>query len=161
MLRCYGVQLSKSVFYAQMTHTHTDTHRRMMLKCKKGLSTLCMQAHAHAHTQIHTPSPLDNHITSGLFGFQDISLAAQKSTAAQLEALKIKYEESVELRKKAELDIEAFRPVGSSQIDKISLIIKSVCNPLLIITVASSGRRQSHLLTHYLGEEAGAARSRN
>uniref|UniRef100_A0A4W6E6H2 Zgc:172323 n=1 Tax=Lates calcarifer TaxID=8187 RepID=A0A4W6E6H2_LATCA len=30
--------------------------------------------------------------------------------AAQLEAIKIKYEEAVELRKKAELDIEAFRP---------------------------------------------------
>ncbi|XP_074540291.1 desmin [Halichoeres trimaculatus] len=41
---------------------------------------------------------------------RDISLAAKESTAAQLEAIKIKYEESVELRKKAELDIEAFRP---------------------------------------------------
>uniref|UniRef100_A0AAQ5Z339 IF rod domain-containing protein n=1 Tax=Amphiprion ocellaris TaxID=80972 RepID=A0AAQ5Z339_AMPOC len=41
---------------------------------------------------------------------RDISLAAKESTAAQLEAIKIKYEEAVELRKKAELDIEAFRP---------------------------------------------------
>ncbi|KAK2844172.1 hypothetical protein Q5P01_010831 [Channa striata] len=41
---------------------------------------------------------------------RDISLAAKESTAAQLEAIKIKYEEAVELKKKAELDIEAFRP---------------------------------------------------
>ncbi|XP_078109820.1 glial fibrillary acidic protein [Sander vitreus] len=41
---------------------------------------------------------------------RDISLAAKESTAAQLEAIKIKYEEAVELRRKAELDIEAFRP---------------------------------------------------
>ncbi|XP_033495934.2 desmin [Epinephelus lanceolatus] len=41
---------------------------------------------------------------------RDISLAAKDSTAAQLEAIKIKYEEAVELRKKAELEIEAFRP---------------------------------------------------
>ncbi|XP_032375311.1 low molecular weight neuronal intermediate filament isoform X2 [Etheostoma spectabile] len=41
---------------------------------------------------------------------RDISLAANKSTAAQLEAIKIKYEEAVELRRKAELEIEAFRP---------------------------------------------------
>ncbi|CAN9514120.1 unnamed protein product [Ophioblennius macclurei] len=41
---------------------------------------------------------------------RDISLAAKESTAAQLEAIKIKYEEALEQRKKAELDIEAFRP---------------------------------------------------
>ncbi|KAI3361433.1 hypothetical protein L3Q82_013599, partial [Scortum barcoo] len=41
---------------------------------------------------------------------RDISLAAKESTAAQLQAIKIKYEEAVELRRKAELDIEAFRP---------------------------------------------------
>uniref|UniRef100_A0A3Q4GRW9 Zgc:172323 n=1 Tax=Neolamprologus brichardi TaxID=32507 RepID=A0A3Q4GRW9_NEOBR len=41
---------------------------------------------------------------------RDISLAAKDSAAAQLKAIKIKYEEAVELRKKAELDIEAFRP---------------------------------------------------
>ncbi|KAM8846871.1 desmin [Synchiropus picturatus] len=41
---------------------------------------------------------------------RDISLAAKESTAAQLEAIKAKYEEAVELRKKAEADIEAFRP---------------------------------------------------
>lgn len=39
-------------------------------------------------------------------------MAAKESTAAQLEAIKIKYEESLELKKKAELEIEAFRPVG-------------------------------------------------
>ncbi|XP_071374723.1 desmin [Centroberyx affinis] len=41
---------------------------------------------------------------------RDIALVAKQSTAAQLEVLKIKYEEAVELRKKAEIDIEAFRP---------------------------------------------------
>ncbi|KAK5862735.1 hypothetical protein PBY51_018103 [Eleginops maclovinus] len=41
---------------------------------------------------------------------RDISFAAKDSTAAQLEAIKIKYEEAVELRRKAELDIETFRP---------------------------------------------------
>ena len=39
-------------------------------------------------------------------------MAAKDSAAAQLESIKIKYEEAVELRRKAELDIEAFRPVG-------------------------------------------------
>ncbi|KAG7475722.1 glial fibrillary acidic filament-like [Solea senegalensis] len=41
---------------------------------------------------------------------RDISLAAKESAAGQLEAMKIKYEEAVELRKKAELEIESFRP---------------------------------------------------
>ncbi|KAM6910121.1 desmin [Xenentodon cancila] len=41
---------------------------------------------------------------------REISVAAKESAAAQLEAIKIKYEEAIELRKKAELDIEAFRP---------------------------------------------------
>lgn len=31
--------------------------------------------------------------------------------ADQLEMIKIKYEEALEMRRKAELDIEAFRPV--------------------------------------------------
>lgn len=39
-------------------------------------------------------------------------MAAKEAAAAQLQAIKIKYEEALELRKKAELDIEAFRPVG-------------------------------------------------
>lgn len=41
---------------------------------------------------------------------RDLSLAAKESKAVQLEAIKLKYEEAVELRKKAELDIETFRP---------------------------------------------------
>ncbi|KAM7420250.1 hypothetical protein PAMA_014788 [Pampus argenteus] len=41
---------------------------------------------------------------------RDISLAVKESTAAQLEAIKIKYEEAVELRRKAETEIELFRP---------------------------------------------------
>lgn len=39
-------------------------------------------------------------------------MAGKESAAAQLEAIKVKYEEAMELRRKAELDIEAFRPVG-------------------------------------------------
>ncbi|XP_053183275.1 vimentin [Scomber japonicus] len=41
---------------------------------------------------------------------RDISLAAKESAAAQLEAIKIRYEEAVELRRKAEAEIETFRP---------------------------------------------------
>uniref|UniRef100_A0A667ZRI7 Zgc:172323 n=1 Tax=Myripristis murdjan TaxID=586833 RepID=A0A667ZRI7_9TELE len=41
---------------------------------------------------------------------RDISLVARDSTAARLEAIKIKYEEAVELRRKAETEIEIFRP---------------------------------------------------
>ncbi|KAJ8354061.1 hypothetical protein SKAU_G00216280 [Synaphobranchus kaupii] len=41
---------------------------------------------------------------------RDMALAAKEAMAGQLEMLKAKYEEAVELRKKAELDIEAFRP---------------------------------------------------
>lgn len=68
------------------------------------------------------------------FGFQDVSLAAKASSAAQLQAIKIKYEEAVELRRKAESDIEAFRPVGAIQTSGIHIIklvysAKSVENP--------------------------------
>ncbi|XP_044064598.1 desmin isoform X2 [Siniperca chuatsi] len=53
---------------------------------------------------------------------RDISLAAKESTAAQLLAIKIKYEEAVELRRKAELDIEAFRPdVDNATSSRIAL----------------------------------------
>ncbi|XP_043974080.1 keratin, type II cytoskeletal 8 [Gambusia affinis] len=41
---------------------------------------------------------------------RDISFAAKEAAAGQLEAIKIRYEEALELRKKAELEIEAFRP---------------------------------------------------
>lgn len=47
-------------------------------------------------------------------------MAAKESAAAQLEAIKIKYEEAVELRKKAELEIEAFRPVGVTYLPIVS-----------------------------------------
>lgn len=53
-------------------------------------------------------------------------MAAKESTAAQLQAVKIKYEEAVELKKKAELDIEAFRPVGCILFASISFIIKLI-----------------------------------
>lgn len=74
----------------------------------------------------HTPTNLgDDQITSGFFFFfQDISLAVKESTAAHLEAIKIKYEEAVELRVKAEFDMEAFRPADSLQLATISLSIK-------------------------------------
>lgn len=46
-----------------------------------------------------------------LFIFKDIAIAAKDAMAGQLEMIKVKYEEALEMRKKAELDIEAFRPV--------------------------------------------------
>ncbi len=39
--------------------------------------------------------------------------------AGQLEMLKVKYEEAVEARKKAELEIEAFRPVRFNLTQKV------------------------------------------
>lgn len=53
-------------------------------------------------------------------------MAAKKSTTAQLESIKIKYEEAVELKKKAELDIEAFRPVGYILFANIPFNIKLI-----------------------------------
>lgn len=41
---------------------------------------------------------------------RDIAFAAKDSTSAQLEAIKLKYEEAVELRRKVEAEIETFRP---------------------------------------------------
>ncbi|XP_077061309.1 desmin [Siphateles boraxobius] len=41
---------------------------------------------------------------------RDLAIAAKDAMAGQLEMIKIKYEEALEMRKKAELDIEAFRP---------------------------------------------------
>ncbi|NP_001107899.1 uncharacterized protein LOC564165 [Danio rerio] len=41
---------------------------------------------------------------------RDIAIAAKDAMAGQLEIIKVKYEEALEMRKKAELDIEAFRP---------------------------------------------------
>ncbi|XP_050986543.1 glial fibrillary acidic protein [Labeo rohita] len=41
---------------------------------------------------------------------RDLAVAAKDAMAGQLEMMKVKYEEALEMRKKAELDIEAFRP---------------------------------------------------
>ncbi|XP_051547164.1 desmin-like [Myxocyprinus asiaticus] len=41
---------------------------------------------------------------------RDLAVAARDAMAGQLEMLKVKYEEAVEARKKAEMEIEAFRP---------------------------------------------------
>ncbi|KAL2082574.1 hypothetical protein ACEWY4_022392 [Coilia grayii] len=41
---------------------------------------------------------------------RDLAIAAKDAMGAQLEMLKAKYEEALEARKKAEMDIEAFRP---------------------------------------------------
>ncbi|KAA0703456.1 Desmin [Triplophysa tibetana] len=41
---------------------------------------------------------------------RDNAVAAKDAMAGQLEMMKVKYEQAVEMRKKAELDIEAFRP---------------------------------------------------
>lgn len=65
-----------------------------------------------AHTLVFTFKSSRQACYLCFLGFQDISLAAKESAAAQLKAIKVKYEEAVELRKKAELDIEAFRPVS-------------------------------------------------
>lgn len=45
------------------------------------------------------------------FGLQDQALAGKEAMAGQLEITKVKYEEAVELRRRAEMEIEAFRPV--------------------------------------------------
>lgn len=45
------------------------------------------------------------------YRFKDLAVAAKDAMAGQLEMMKAKYEEAVELRKKAEMDIENFRPV--------------------------------------------------
>lgn len=55
-------------------------------------------------------------------------MAAKESTAAHLEAIKIKYDEAVELRVKAELDMEAFHPADFFQLATISLSIKFICH---------------------------------
>ncbi|XP_052000800.1 glial fibrillary acidic protein-like [Xyrauchen texanus] len=41
---------------------------------------------------------------------RDLAFAAKDAMAGHLEIMKVKYEEAVEMRKKAELEIEAFRP---------------------------------------------------
>ncbi|XP_057196942.1 glial fibrillary acidic protein [Triplophysa rosa] len=41
---------------------------------------------------------------------RDNAVAAKDAMAGQLEMMRVKYEEAVEMRKKAEIDIEAFRP---------------------------------------------------
>lgn len=75
-----------------------------------------------AHLDFLTRIFLDNCITAGILVFQDVSLAAKESSAAQLQAMKLRYEEAVELRRKAESDIEAFRPVGAIQTSSIHII---------------------------------------
>lgn len=98
-------------------------------------------------------------VTSGYF--QDISFAAKEAAAGQLEAIKIRYEEALELRKKAELEIEVFRPVSATL--SLSRISASNDKPAIINTLqsrlcnVSPGCRQSHFLPHCLGEKAGAA----
>ncbi|XP_031428719.1 glial fibrillary acidic protein-like [Clupea harengus] len=53
---------------------------------------------------------------------RDLAVAAKDATARQLEMMKAKYEEAVELRRKAEMDIENFRPdVDSATSSRIAL----------------------------------------
>ncbi|MBN3305758.1 DESM protein, partial [Amia calva] len=53
---------------------------------------------------------------------RDMSIAAKEAVTAQLEALKVKYEEAFEARKKAEQEIEAFRPdVDAATSSRIAL----------------------------------------
>lgn len=44
---------------------------------------------------------------------KDFAVAGKEAMMAQLEMVKTKYEEALEARKKAEQDIEAFKPVSS------------------------------------------------
>lgn len=46
---------------------------------------------------------------------KDLAVADKGAMAGQVEVLKVKYEEALEARKKAELEIEAFRPVSQTQ----------------------------------------------
>lgn len=119
MLGCHGLQLSLCMCSAQMRWldyafrpTYTYSARRVKLQSKRGLIYIFK---SHNFRQPHY---------LWLYGFQDVSLAAKESSAAQLEAIKIKYEEAVELRRKAESDIEAFRPVGAFQTSSIHIIKK-------------------------------------
>ncbi|XP_031438006.1 glial fibrillary acidic protein-like [Clupea harengus] len=53
---------------------------------------------------------------------RDLSFAAKDAMAGQLEMFRVKYEEAVEARKKAEMDIEAFRPdVDAATAGRIAL----------------------------------------
>ncbi|XP_030641009.1 glial fibrillary acidic protein [Chanos chanos] len=53
---------------------------------------------------------------------RDLAVAAKEAMAGQLEMIKAKYEEAVEMRKKAEMDIEAFRPdVDAATTSRIAL----------------------------------------
>ena len=55
---------------------------------------------------------MDDTVTFGFFlGPQNGAIAAKEAMAGQLVAIKVKYEEALELRQKAEMEIEAFRPV--------------------------------------------------
>uniref|UniRef100_A0A8C9RA60 Notochord granular surface n=1 Tax=Scleropages formosus TaxID=113540 RepID=A0A8C9RA60_SCLFO len=51
-----------------------------------------------------------NRIAEQMRAQRDLALAAKAVMASQLDMLKVKYEEAAETRKKAELEIEAFRP---------------------------------------------------
>lgn len=59
VFKCHGVQLSSSVFYAQMRRLDLDLS----------------PSHTGAHACVYAAA----HITSGFFGFQDISLAVRRS----------------------------------------------------------------------------------
>uniref|UniRef100_A0A3B3QIT0 Zgc:172323 n=1 Tax=Paramormyrops kingsleyae TaxID=1676925 RepID=A0A3B3QIT0_9TELE len=53
---------------------------------------------------------------------RDMAIVQKEAVAGELQALKLKYEEVVELRKKAELEIEAFRPdVDTATSSRIAL----------------------------------------
>lgn len=91
------LRLHTRSFNAKEVHVLFSQSVAQALRCKRGLNDFWLD------------------------DFQDISVAAKDSTAAQLEAIKIKYEEAVELRKKSELEIENFRPVGPISFANIPL----------------------------------------
>ena len=53
-----------------------------------------------------------------------MAIAAKEAMAGHLETLKAKFEEAVEMRKNAELEIEAFRPVRVNVTVSIVLFLK-------------------------------------
>lgn len=119
-LRCHGVQLSLLMLYAQMRgldHTRTQTWMQKGL-IYWGLIYCWFCTHIYTQTTHYLC----------LFGFQYISLAAKESTAAQLQAIKMKYEEAAELRRKTEVDNKAFLTMGFIEISNICQIIQITSN---------------------------------
>lgn len=66
-----------------------------------------------------------------LSDMQALALAAKEAMSGQLEMLKVKYEEALEARKKAEMEIEAFRPVRRSDRATLAELLPFTALPFL------------------------------